>query len=63
MGVKKLIGLRPDSEGEEDGLDLLDHGEAGYHLDEGGGMAEGHLVSSPTPGLGGMVEAGAARER
>jgi Amt family ammonium transporter len=63
MAVKKLIGLRPDSEGEEDGLDLLDHGEDGYHLDDGGGIAEGHLVSSPTPGLAGMVQAGTAKER
>ena len=33
--VKALIGLRPDAEGELDGLDQLDHGEAGYHFDEG----------------------------
>jgi Amt family ammonium transporter len=35
--VKALIGLRPSAEGEESGLDDADHGEAGYHLDEGGG--------------------------
>jgi ammonium transporter, Amt family len=33
--VKALIGLRPDSEDEEAGLDALDHGESGYHYDEG----------------------------
>ncbi len=63
IAVKKLIGLRPDSEGEEDGLDLVDHGEAGYHLDEEGGMAEGHLVAAPAASIGGMVEAGPAKER
>jgi Amt family ammonium transporter len=35
--VKALIGLRPDRETEEGGLDQVDHGEAGYHYDEGGG--------------------------
>jgi Amt family ammonium transporter len=38
--VKAVLGLRPDLEGEEAGLDAFDHGEAGYHLDEGGGHAE-----------------------
>ncbi|MDP9034895.1 MAG: ammonium transporter [Myxococcota bacterium] len=42
--VKKLIGLRPDPESEEEGLDQADHGEAGYHLDEPRGLAEGHEV-------------------
>jgi ammonium transporter, Amt family len=32
--VKALIGLRPDSEDEEAGLDAFDHGESGYHYDE-----------------------------
>jgi Amt family ammonium transporter len=31
-----LHGLRPDAEAEEAGLDLSDHGEAGYHYEEGG---------------------------
>ena len=50
--VKKLIGLRPDADAEEEGLDLVDHGEAGYHLDETGGFAEGqgHLVHAATMG-------------
>jgi Amt family ammonium transporter len=34
--VKATIGLRPTDEGEEEGLDQVDHGEAGYHLDEAG---------------------------
>ncbi len=35
--VKAAIGLRPSLEDEETGLDLTDHGEAGYHTDEGFG--------------------------
>jgi ammonium transporter, Amt family len=35
--VKLAIGLRPDPDREEEGLDQIDHGEAGYHLDEAGG--------------------------
>jgi Amt family ammonium transporter len=35
--VKVTIGLRPDADREEEGLDQIDHGEAGYHLDEAGG--------------------------
>ena len=34
--VKAVIGLRPDLESEEAGLDATDHGEAGYHMDEQG---------------------------
>jgi len=34
--VKALLGLRPSLEGEEQGLDATDHGEAGYHPDEMG---------------------------
>jgi Amt family ammonium transporter len=39
MAVKTALGLRPDAESEEDGLDQLDHGEAGYHLEEEGALA------------------------
>jgi Amt family ammonium transporter len=35
--VKAVVGLRPDGDAEEAGLDITDHGEAGYHLDEPGG--------------------------
>ena len=34
--IKAVMGLRPSVEGEEMGLDDFDHGEAGYHPDEGG---------------------------
>ncbi|HEX2747851.1 MAG TPA: hypothetical protein VHM91_07635 [Verrucomicrobiales bacterium] len=29
--VKAVIGLRPSEEDEETGLDLVEHGEDGYH--------------------------------
>jgi Amt family ammonium transporter len=35
--IRATIGLRPDRDTEEAGLDVADHGEAGYHLDEAGG--------------------------
>jgi Amt family ammonium transporter len=38
--VKAVIGLRPHAEDEEMGLDYTDHGEAGYHVDGGGGHVE-----------------------
>ena len=34
--IKAVIGLRPALDAEELGLDDVDHGEAGYHLDEAG---------------------------
>jgi Amt family ammonium transporter len=36
-GIKAVIGLRSSKEDEQTGLDDADHGEAGYHLEEGGG--------------------------
>ena len=51
--VKWLVGFRLDAESEEDGLDQADHGEAGYHLDDAGGLADMHQDShhrSPMPG-------------
>jgi len=33
-GIKAVVGLRPTVDAEEEGLDLNDHGEAGYHPDE-----------------------------
>ena len=38
--VKAVLGLRPDAEGEEAGLDYTDHGESGYHMDEDEGRPE-----------------------
>jgi Amt family ammonium transporter len=32
--IKAVLGLRPESEDEEAGLDAADHGESGYHYDE-----------------------------
>jgi Amt family ammonium transporter len=61
--VKKVVGLRPDSEGEEDGLDQLDHGEAGYHLDETGGAAETPESAVAMSAIAGMTGAGSTSER
>jgi len=41
FALKAALGLRPSVENEEQGLDDADHGEAGYHPDEGGGHGEG----------------------
>jgi Amt family ammonium transporter len=35
--IKAVLGLRPDPESEEQGLDTSDHGESGYHMDEAAG--------------------------
>jgi Amt family ammonium transporter len=35
--VRAGMGLRADPEREEEGLDMAEHGEAGYHFDERGG--------------------------
>ena len=32
--IKAVLGLRPDKDDEESGLDAFDHGESGYHYDE-----------------------------
>ncbi|HVU01215.1 MAG TPA: ammonium transporter [Polyangiaceae bacterium] len=32
--IKAVLGLRPSEEDEETGLDLSDHGERGYHMEE-----------------------------
>jgi Amt family ammonium transporter len=42
--VKATIGLRLDPEGEEEGLDQQDHGEAGYHLDDAGSLADTRIA-------------------
>jgi Amt family ammonium transporter len=46
--IKAVIGLRPSIEAEEAGLDDTDHGEAGYHPEEGG---HGGLETSGTTAL------------
>jgi Amt family ammonium transporter len=49
--VKVTIGLRPDAEGEQEGLDQVDHGEAGYHLEaDPTGLAHNdHSSAGPMP--------------
>jgi Amt family ammonium transporter len=49
LAVRSIIGLRPDAEGEEEGLDHIDHGEAGYHFEEEGGVSHRH---EPPEGMG-----------
>lgn len=34
FAIKFVLGLRPDPSSEEEGLDIIDHGEAGYHFGE-----------------------------
>jgi Amt family ammonium transporter len=46
--IKSVLGLRPSVDAEEGGLDDSDHGEAGYHGDEGG---HGGLAPSGLDGL------------
>ena len=46
--VKATVGIRPGAEDEEDGLDQVDHGEAGYHFEEGGSSIEGAAQMPPT---------------
>jgi Amt family ammonium transporter len=51
--IKMTIGLRPDAEDEEEGLDQVDHGEAGYHLDDPGvttAHATGMSLGAPLAG-------------
>jgi hypothetical protein len=43
--VKAVLGLRPEAEDEETGLDYTDHGEAGYHDESGGGHVEGPMTA------------------
>jgi Amt family ammonium transporter len=44
--IKAVIGLRPTVESEEAGLDESDHGEAGYHPEEGGYHGEASAAAS-----------------
>jgi len=45
--VKAIVGLRPDAEAEETGLDYTDHGEAGYHADDRGGHMDEEEAAKP----------------
>jgi Amt family ammonium transporter len=51
LAIKAVIGLRPTVEQEEAGLDETDHGEVGYHPDEGGyhGQEPGEPAAGATP--------------
>jgi hypothetical protein len=62
LAVKAAIGLRPGREDEEDGLDQLDHGEAGYHFVEGGGHSQSHAEEEMEAIAGAAVAGGTARE-
>jgi len=67
--IKAALGLRPDPDNEDDGLDQLDHGEAGYHLDEEGGLVHaqgrglGIAPSMAATGSGGTIVHSAQRTR
>jgi Amt family ammonium transporter len=54
--VKFALGLRPSVEGEEQGLDSIDHGEAAYHPEEGGGHGEAPVSGSLQPGAVGVPQ-------
>ena len=41
--LKAVLGLRPSLDDEEQGLDISEHGEAGYHLEDGGAHSEVEL--------------------
>jgi Amt family ammonium transporter len=60
LAVRATVGLRPDPEGEEEGLDQQDHGEAGYHFDEGGSVAprkdQDHGFARPLALAGGSTK-------
>jgi Amt family ammonium transporter len=58
--VKATMGLRPSTEEEEEGLDQIDHGEAGYHLEDVGTLAHGHSVHAPLAATAGAGQSVAA---
>ncbi|HSD91330.1 MAG TPA: ammonium transporter [Kofleriaceae bacterium] len=56
--LKAVLGLRPSVEEEEAGLDEIDHGEAGYHGDEGGhGGLEDVQLPALEPAAASVLEA------
>jgi Amt family ammonium transporter len=54
LALKAALGLRPSVEAEEQGLDDTDHGEAGYHPDEGGGHGE-EIADAASPVAAGLA--------
>ncbi|HLK40163.1 MAG TPA: ammonium transporter [Polyangiaceae bacterium] len=63
MTIKAVLGLRPDADGEEDGLDVTDHGEAGYHLDDAGGLAVARHAGAAAMGAGSAASAPVGAEK
>jgi Amt family ammonium transporter len=53
--IKATIGLRPDAEGEEEGLDQIDHGEAGYHEEDVGSLVLAHGAGHDGAGAVGLA--------
>jgi Amt family ammonium transporter len=51
FGLKAVLGLRPEVEDEERGLDGTDHGEAGYHPEEISGHPGEELAGAVASGL------------
>jgi ammonium transporter, Amt family len=47
--VNAVVGFRADAEGEEEGLDQVDHGESGYHFEERGGLVLGNAPLHSAP--------------
>ncbi|MET0390931.1 MAG: ammonium transporter [Polyangiales bacterium] len=47
--VKLVVGLRPSLEDEDTGLDYTDHGESGYHAEDGGGHLETITSNAVSP--------------
>ncbi|MES1172461.1 MAG: ammonium transporter [Bacteroidota bacterium] len=62
FALKAVLGLRPSVEGEEQGLDGTDHGEAAYHLGEDVGYGE-LQADAPAGAMGtvGVVETAGSR--
>jgi Amt family ammonium transporter len=60
--IKVTIGLRPDADTEEEGLDQTEHGEAGYHPDEVGSLAGTHAMHMALGSAGTVDALGTARE-
>jgi len=57
--IKATLGLRPEAEGEEEGLDQIDHGEAGYHVDEVGSLVGQAHLGAELPAGAALSVAGA----